>query len=101
MTECSVKDCRDVNEFTSHLTVDAYGTRWFCCDHWGDLNKFFILISKCMKRDMCRRNHNVDFDETYFFINTVKFNDKHYDLCDYHIGLYEEVLGINTMFNWD
>lgn len=99
--KCSYFECDEDNWSTAFLTVDTYGTRWFCDEHWNIMGLLFnIVVPRCIKTSSCKRNYKVELNPLTT-ITTVKHNNKFYELCDKHNDMYEELLGINGLFGYD
>ena len=102
MIECSYTDCIKGNYLTALLTVDTYGTRWFCDEHWTVMGLLFNnIVLKCSGVYSCRRNHHAEVGKKGLCLTTVKFEGKFFDLCDKHNDIYEELIGINSLFSMD
>lgn len=80
-------------------TNDRFGIHWFCEEHWKLVSFIFKVVAECArKKDGCKRNHLADFDKYDRYLNTIRHMDKFWDLCDVHLGIYDEVIGIDLIF---
>lgn len=80
-------------------TVDRFGIHWFCEAHWVLVSYVLKLVAECSrKHEGCFRNHKAEVDEYERLMNTIKFEDKYWDLCDMHLGIHDEVIGIDLIF---
>jgi hypothetical protein len=98
MAVCSFSNCLSKELQTHAVVKDHYGFHWFCDAHWSFPVFLFInLISGCVRngisRSLCRRNHAADYYSEDVKYNTVKFQGKHWDLCEVHLAAYDEILG--------
>jgi len=102
MTKCCYAECSRDNYSTALLTVDVYGIQWFCDEHWKVMCLLFNgVVYKCLKNNKCTRNYHAEFDPEASYLTTVKHDNKFFDLCDKHYNIYEELLGINSLFEYD
>lgn len=88
---CTYKDCRDHNTNTGRYVVDVYGPRFFCDAHWVLAGYIFRIIKEC---EDCHRNHKADWDRNYITYDSVKYQNKWWELCDYHWSLYDDMVMI-------
>jgi hypothetical protein len=87
---CVHTQCKEKNTELTSYTYDWAAIRYWCENHWGIVCLLFRLISaEC---DICERNHPADFFEHELNMSTIKFQDKYWDLCDYHYGLYHDLM---------
>jgi hypothetical protein len=100
---CSFVDCKESNHFTHMTTMDRFGQHWFCSRHWSLLSFFFTVAAECARTGMgCERNHKAEIDKyDNHLINTIKCDSKYWDLCDTHLGIYDEAVGIDLQFDFD
>jgi len=98
MDVCGFAECTEHNRDTHMVTRDHFGYHWFCEEHWKFVTWLFNqLVSECTRNNGCVRNHTADFYATSKKYETVKYGDKHWNLCDTHLGTYDELLGIAIM----
>jgi len=99
MDACCFIDCDELNKFTHMSTNDRFGQHWFCEYHWTLVSYVFKDIKTCIRNSRgCIRNHKAEIYEYEKTLNTIKFQDKYWDLCDRHIGIYDEITGIDIIF---
>lgn len=85
--ECSYHDCVDFNKNIFFYTNDSNSIRYFCDFHWDHITFLFTLISECLS---CYRSHLAEFYKENRTLDTVKHNNKWWELCIRHKTIYEE-----------
>ncbi len=103
MDECSFPSCKEEHLDAYRVSVDYFGRHWFCSKHWDFVCFLFNrIISPCARsKKGCIRNHIADYYEERRIHSTVKYNGKHFDLCDEHLRMYNELLGMNIILDYD
>ena len=92
---CSFAGCSSRDTENYAVTRDHFGYHWFCDEHWKFITFLFNnLVPGCVREDWCKRNHAADYYADHLKYETVKYQGKHYDLCDTHLATYDEILGI-------
>jgi len=101
---CSFSKCQELNEETHMFTIDYFGHHWFCREHWKFIEWFFNnLVGPCVRNNDtcdCSRNHHAQFDSFDRRYETVKAQNKWFDLCDEHLATYDELLGIAVIADY-
>lgn len=87
------------------MTLDNLGYHWFCESHWQIMsflfNKRVVMCSRDNGELSCERNHLAEIDFEEITLATIKYSDKFWDLCDSHLAIYDEIVGINMIYEYD
>jgi len=84
------------------FTSDRYGQHWICEKHWKLMSYIFKVVAECYRsKSGCLRNHKAEFYPSDRYINTVKFENRYWDLCDKHLGIYDEYIGMSFSLDFD
>lgn len=90
-TACAISNCANINYDTSKYTSDWGEVRYYCDEHWRLVSKFFSRVAggNCSE---CKRNHHAETNSVYSDESTVKYDNRHWDLCNGHLKTYEDAI---------
>lgn len=100
---CGFDTCRDANHETQMVSVDHFGHHWFCNKHWAFVEFFFnnMVIPCCRNDNGCIKNHAAEYYKSEFIYKTVKHDGRYYDVCAEHLNIYDQLLGIMTLDDYE